>query len=458
MRHIASMNRVPIGRLLVEAGTLTEAQVEAVADAQRTQGGRFCSIALSMGYADERALVRTLSRQLGVPALIVTEVHPEPQACALLPREAAERHVALPARVFNRTLTLLMRDPTDAQAISDLQFLTGKVIRPLIALEAPLRRAIDAHYARMADAPLPPSPHISRPPEPVVPETPAAPVEPVSMLDELFTPHYERAVDVDSNSADARPRLLCVDDDASILRLYEGIFPPSEFRVFTCSDGVAAVELVRRLRPHVVLLDGRLPGMHGFEVCRRIKQDPDLAATAVLLLSGAYRGWQMRADLMSHCGADDVIEKPFAIDHVAARVGDMVRAARVERQTGTARILGGEAVKHLNAGLMMLQKGELDAAAAEFKRCVAEQPFAARPHFYLGKIHERRDERYDAMFEYEQAIALDATFFPAVKDLALLYQQAGFVQKAVEMWHQALAICPDATMRQTIKDHLLRLI
>ena len=44
------------------------------------------------------------------------------------------------------------------------------------------------------------------------------------------------------------------------------------------------------------------------------------------------------------------------------------------------------------------------------------------------------------------------------KDLALLYQQAGFVQKAVEMWHQALAICPDAAMRQTIKDHLLRLI
>ena len=37
-------------------------------------------------------------------------------------------------------------------------------------------------------------------------------------------------------------------------------------------------------------------------------------------------------------------------------------------------------------------------------------------------------------------------------------KQAGFVQKAVEMWHQALAICPDAAMRQTIKDHLLRLI
>jgi hypothetical protein len=148
------MNRVPIGRLLVEAGTLTEAQVDAVADAQRTHGGRFCSVALAMGYADERALVRTLSRQLGVPALIVTEVHPEPQACSLLPREAAERHGALPARVFNRTLTLLMRDPTDTQAISDLQFLTGKVIRPLVALDVPLRRAIDAQYGRMADAPL----------------------------------------------------------------------------------------------------------------------------------------------------------------------------------------------------------------------------------------------------------------------------------------------------------------
>jgi tetratricopeptide (TPR) repeat protein len=120
--------------------------------------------------------------------------------------------------------------------------------------------------------------------------------------------------------------------------------------------------------------------------------------------------------------------------------------------------MAADALKHLNAGLLMLQKGELDAAASEFRRSVAQQPFAARPHFYLGKIHERKEERYDAMFEYEQALALDSTFFPAVKDLALLYQNAGFVQKAVEMWQQALAICPEPSMRQTIKDHILRLI
>lgn len=449
------MSRVPIGRLLVEAGTLAEDQLERVMAVQKRDGGRFCSVVLALGLADERTLVRTLSRQLGVPALVVSEVHPEPQACALLPREAADRHCVLPARVFNRTLTLLMRDPTDAQAISDLQFLTGKVVRPLVALEGPLRAATRLHYGRLAEAsPAPAAADGGARWVPEVPEAPAAP-HPIVSDDDLIA---AEAAGFDPGVGDVRPRILAVDDDPSILRLYEGIFPASDYRVFTCTDGVAAVDLVRRLRPHIVLLDGRLPGMHGFEVCRRIKQDPDLAPTAVILLSGAYRGWQMRADLMRHCGADDVIEKPFGVDHVAQRVTELLRTATPDRGTGTARVMAADALKHLNAGLLMLQKGELDAAASEFRRSVAQQPFAARPHFYLGKIHERKEERYDAMFEYEQALALDSTFFPAVKDLALLYQNAGFVQKAVEMWQQALAICPEPSMRQTIKDHILRLI
>jgi DNA-binding response OmpR family regulator len=290
-----------------------------------------------------------------------------------------------------------------------------------------------------------------------VPDVPAAPVSPEPLPGAevpVDAPHLE-----DLGEGDPRHRILAVDDDPNILRLYEGIFGPNLYRNFTCADGAAALDEVRRLRPHVVLLDARLPGLHGFEICRRIKSDPLISPTAVILLSGAYRGWQMRADLMRHCGADDVIEKPFNVDHLTNRVTELLRNTPAERATtGGTRALATEALKHLNAGLLHLQMGELDAAAADFRRSVEQQPFAARPHFYLGKIHERKEERYEAMYEYEQAVALDATFFPAIKDLALLYQNAGFVHKAVSMWQQALVVCPEVSMRQSIKDHLLRLI
>ncbi len=452
--------RIPIGQLLVETNVLTAAQLDAVLGAQKREGGRLCSVALRLGLADERALVRALSRQLGVPAMVVTEVRPEPAGAELVARDVADRFGVLPARVFNRTLTLLMRDPTDAAALTDLQFVTGKVIRPLVAVEGPLRKAIQVFYESAEaggdtpsfDAPSPAPILPDLPSEPLQAESissvPASAVEAASLSGEEFL-----------NPGDPRPRILAVDDDVSILRLYEGLFSPTVYRLSTCGDGAVAIDEVRRLRPHLVLLDGRLPGLHGFEICRRIKQDPVLAPTAVVLLSGAYRGWQMRADLMRHCGADDVIEKPFSIDHLSTRVAELLRNTPTERSmTGGTRALAADALKHLNAGLLHLQKGELDLAAGEFKLSVEHQPFAARPHFYLGKIHERKDERYEAMYEYEQAVALDSTFFPAIKDLALLYQNAGFLHKAVEMWQQALLVCPEASMRQSIKDHLLRLL
>ena len=121
--------RIQVGRLLVEAGVLNEAQVREVVVAQRRDGGRFCSVALRLGFADERSLVRSLSRQLGIPGMVVSDVTPDSDGLDLVPRDAAERRVVLPARVFQRTLTLLMRDPNDHDALNDLQFFSGKVIR-----------------------------------------------------------------------------------------------------------------------------------------------------------------------------------------------------------------------------------------------------------------------------------------------------------------------------------------
>lgn len=456
------IQRVPIGQLLVETNVLTTRQLEETLATQKREGGRVCTVALRLGFADERSLVRTLSRQLGVPAMVVTEVRPELQGAQLVPRDVAERFGVLPARVFNRTLTLLMRDPADTAALNDLQFVTGKVIRPLVAIEGPLRRAIHLFYDGVD---LPESMDASAEPVSPAPITPDVPMAPLSAEplpgpgDPLALAALTESVAEAPSLDDPRPRLLAIDDDVAILRLYEGIFGPTLYRMFTCGDGGVALDEVRRVRPHVVLLDARLPGLHGFEICRRIKEDPALSHTAVILLSGAYRGWQMRADLMRHCGADDVLEKPFNLDHLVTRVAELIKNAPAERHnTGGTRALATESLKHLNAGLLHLQKGELEAAAVEFRQSSEHQPFAARPHFYLGKIHERKDERYEAMFEYEQAVALDTTFFPAIKDLALLYQNAGFVHKAVEMWQQALAVCPEPSMRQSIKDHLLRLL
>jgi Tfp pilus assembly protein PilF len=65
---------------------------------------------------------------------------------------------------------------------------------------------------------------------------------------------------------------------------------------------------------------------------------------------------------------------------------------------------------------------------------------------------------YEAVSELETAVSVNPQHFPAVKNLAILYQKAGFRNKAVETWERALALAPDEATRLSIKDHLVRLL
>ncbi len=69
-----------------------------------------------------------------------------------------------------------------------------------------------------------------------------------------------------------KPLILVVDDQATILRSITGILEP-DYAVCTASDGTKAIEVARRQRPDLILLDNMMPGMTGFEVCRVLKSD-----------------------------------------------------------------------------------------------------------------------------------------------------------------------------------------
>ena len=65
---------------------------------------------------------------------------------------------------------------------------------------------------------------------------------------------------------------------------------------------------------------------------------------------------------------------------------------------------------------------------------------------------------YEAIQELERAIEANDTHFAAVKNLAVLYQKAGFKNKAVETWERAIRVAPDEATRSSIKQHLLTLL
>ena len=103
--------------------------------------------------------------------------------------------------------------------------------------------------------------------------------------------------------------VLVVDDEPNIRETIGFILEMEGFQVATAADGEQGLEAVRRLRPPVVLLDAMMPRRDGYDVCRTIKSDPELAATHVIMLTAM--GQQRDRDRALAAGADHFVTKPF---------------------------------------------------------------------------------------------------------------------------------------------------
>jgi CheY-like chemotaxis protein len=104
-------------------------------------------------------------------------------------------------------------------------------------------------------------------------------------------------------------RILVVDDDPTIQRLLQVNLEMEGHEVLTAGDGHEALVRLRDGAPEVVLLDVMMPGLDGWQVCERIRADPDLAATPVVILSA--RAQQSDLERGVQAGADAYITKPF---------------------------------------------------------------------------------------------------------------------------------------------------
>lgn len=112
--------------------------------------------------------------------------------------------------------------------------------------------------------------------------------------------------------------ILIADDEPNILVSLEFLLRREGHRVLTARDGAEALDMIRRERPALVLLDAMMPELTGFEVCEAVRADPALAGTRLLMLSARARPTDIARGLGA--GADAYVTKPFSTHDLAARV------------------------------------------------------------------------------------------------------------------------------------------
>ena len=92
--------------------------------------------------------------------------------------------------------------------------------------------------------------------------------------------------------------------------------------VLEASDGEEALRVARREKPDLIVLDVMMPGMSGWEVCRAVREDENLADTGVLMLTGI--GERLNEMTSPLYGADDFLDKPFDLEDLEAKLEDVL--------------------------------------------------------------------------------------------------------------------------------------
>lgn len=130
-----------------------------------------------------------------------------------------------------------------------------------------------------------------------------------------------------------RKRILVVEDEDNIAIALDYLMTREGYELQRIASGAGAVDLIRKTRPDLVLLDVMLPEVSGYEICQNVRMEPDLASVRILMMTARGSAMERRKGLAM--GADGFISKPFELKALRAEV---------------RRILSGEAGPDHEAG------------------------------------------------------------------------------------------------------------
>lgn len=129
------------------------------------------------------------------------------------------------------------------------------------------------------------------------------------------------------NDTNPRPKVLVVEDEPSLVDTLQYSLSRQGYDVALSSDGAKALDVARRERPDLVILDVMLPTLDGFEVCRILRQE---MSAPILMLTA--RTDEVDKVVGLEVGADDYLTKPFSMRELMARVKALLRRVRLVRE------------------------------------------------------------------------------------------------------------------------------
>ena len=117
-------------------------------------------------------------------------------------------------------------------------------------------------------------------------------------------------------------KILVIEDDPTALRLLEYTLAGEGYRVLTATNGLAGIRKAQDEQPDLIILDVMLPGLDGFEICHRLRMEPQTAQLPILMLSAKAQESDKATGFK--VGADDYLTKPADPSEIVRRVKNLL--------------------------------------------------------------------------------------------------------------------------------------
>jgi hypothetical protein len=136
-----------IGELLLEMGFIDEWQLNAALAYQRDWGGRLGAILIKKGFISEKDMSRVIEEQFGLSCIHLDDIEkPHDEVLRVVPLDSAKKFGIFPIGFEGKTLLVAIADPTDLKTLDDIEFSLERRIKPILALESDIMRAIEVYY------------------------------------------------------------------------------------------------------------------------------------------------------------------------------------------------------------------------------------------------------------------------------------------------------------------------
>lgn len=492
---MATQQKIKLGELLVRAGVIDEMQLQAALAQQKKWGGRLGRHITEMGFSDSRTISRALAKQLGLPSMDPSRESVDLKLLDKFPERVALEACALPFRTNEKTVAVVMADPTNLILFDDLERRFGKRIQVHVAAEQTVTELIDRAYRALeyGESMLPPTaPDASIqqmqgvetqavPPPPPEPE-PATAVESADDLDmdaslDALRAAEEaaeraaraRAAPAPQPKAPARPQpapqpgapapevatdlrqVLLFEADAAERRELRVALRHEGYEVREADSLNQVTQQLGRELPAVLVLEVSDRDLKSVELARKLKGSNAYGQIPVVLTSAHYQGWRAQADLQELSGADAVLFKPVGVYRLAATFDRILgrRGMRPNQQ---------EAERLLHQGRQLLEQGDLEEAIASLERAAEFDETNFEIFVALGNAFETKQETFRTLIAYERAAELEAGNFLIFKKLSLAYERLGFKRKAYEAYERSARHCPNPQLKERIKQHMASLL